>query len=986
MYSFRLINTLTGWVVFLVAAATYVCTVEPVGSFWDCGEFIAASHKLLIGHPPGAPVYMLLTHVFTDLLASSPATVAYWANVFSALCSAFTILFLFWTITRLCRKLMPVTGTTYTPTQTVGMMTAGIVGSLVYAFSDSFWFSAVEAEVYALSSFFTAFGVWAVLKWESLTNESEANRWLILIAYTMGLSIGTHLLNLVTLPALALVVYFRYFKPTFWGGVVAFVVGGIVVLLLMQGMRITLPGLAGKMDVLFVNSLGLPFGSGLMVFLVLFLGGLVYGIWYSVHRKKMVLNTVLLCVSFILIGYSSYTMLVIRANFNPPFNLNNPKDIPGFMYYMNMEQYGAGRPLVYGPVFTAEVVEVEKGDPIYVKGKDTYETYSQRYMPRYDPQRMTLFPRMYSDDAARRHPQQYREIAGLREGENPTLADEWSYFLKHQLGYFYGRYFCWNFIGRDSDEQGAGWLTTLQPKQTLPPVLSQNKGHNRFYGLPLLLGILGFWFLWQRHQQLGIFTITLFFMTGMALVLYLNVPPSEPRERDYIYVGSFYAFAIWIGLGVVALQYWLQKVVKNVTISTAVAALACAVVPVGMVSQTWDDHNRSGRYMALDSARNMLESCAPNAILFTTGDNDTYPLLYAQEVEGIRLDVRVVISQFMGIDWYIEHLKQSLGRTGALDVSLERKNYISSINNQILFYENQTVKDGMNVREYLNLIRQDNPALKITLDSGETINTLPSNRLYLPLDKQAILKSGMIPADLQELLTDRFELELPKKHLYKDDLIFLDILTQNNWKRPLYFSTTQLPQQYNLMEYTQLEGVVSRLLPVKVSGAKNAFMDTHLAYHNLVEVNQWRGLNNPEVYHDETCRGERLTANRLAFLTLAQQLLADHQPKKAREVLRRSLNFMPPELLHDDYLCSLYVAPLLQAGETQKAQQLAAYLTRRSDQNLNYYWEQHLTDRQTIGQNLAILNTVATAFRENSVAQKTSYDAVFEKHMKLWQY
>ncbi|MCU0353057.1 MAG: DUF2723 domain-containing protein [Cytophagales bacterium] len=994
MLSFRKTNNLTGWAVFAIAAATYVRTVEPTVSFWDCGEFVAAAHKLLIGHPPGAPFFMILAHVFTDTLAADASQVAYWMNVLSALCSAFTILFLFWTITLLGLKVVAANdnGQTLSPAQTLALMTASVVGSLAYTFSDSFWFSAVESEVYALSSLFTAFGVWAMLRWERIRDESAANRWLILIAYTIGLSIGTHLLNLVTLPALALVFYFRKFKPTFRGAAVTLAVSGVLLLLIMNGMRTELPAWAGKADIFFVNTLGLPFGSGAVVLAAILVGALGYGLWHSAKKQKVVLNTALLGFTFILIGYSSYALLVIRANFNPPFNLSNPKDIPGFMYYMNMEQYGAGRPLVYGPNFTADVVAVDKGAPIYVKGERKYESYSHQYEPKYDPRRMTLFPRLYSKDAARRHPETYRQLLDLRNDETPTLADQFSYFFSHQAGYFYTRYLLWNFAGRDSDEQGAGWQKTFEAKSDLPPAVAQNRGHNRFYGLPLLLGVIGLVFLFRRNRQAFFVTGLLFFMTGLALVLYLNPPPVEPRERDYIYVGSFYAFAIWIGLGVLGIGQYLQKIARivnpaiggNAWLPTVATALSLGV-PLLMAAENWDDHDRTGRYMALDSARNMLESCAPNAILFTTGDNDTYPLLYAQEVENIRPDVRVVISQFMGTDWYIDYLKQSLGRTPALPISLEKKNYVSYVNNQILFLENESVKNGINLKEYLRLLREDNPALKVTLDSGETMNTLPTSKLYLPVDKQAVEKSGMLSASLLPLLTEEVLIELPKRDLIKDELVFLDVLAQNDWKRPVYFTTTQLPRQYNLMEHTQLEGVVCRLLPARVPKAEDGFVNSEVAYNNLMRKCQWRGQSNPAVYHDETCRGERLFASRMAFLDLAQQLLAEGKSEKSREVLRRSLEVMPNEIFHDDQLCSLYVAPLLRVNETQKARQLAARLAQNADQNLAYYWQESQPDRQAAGQNLFVLNQLATAFREAKLPDAPRYAALLEKHARHWQ-
>ncbi len=975
---FRKLNNLTGWAVFGVAAFTYVRTVEPTASWWDCGEFIAAAYKLLIGHPPGAPFFLLVGRLFSLLAGGDVTQVAYWINISSALFSAFAILFLFWTITLLARKLAPAAETENAPAPTFAVLAAGVVGSLSYAFSDSFWFSAVEGEVYALSSLFTAFVVWAALRWERLTDPAAANRWLVLIAYVIGLSLGAHLLNLVTLPALALVYYFKQFKPTFRGGVGAVAAGGAVTLGLMTGLRLTLPSLAGKLDVFFVNSLGLPFGTGVGVVVLLLAAGLAYALYATAGRQKVVLNTALLGLTFVLVGFASYFTIVIRANQSPTFNLNDPKNVVGFQYYMNMEQYGSGRPLVYGPYFNTEVIDSEEGAPQYVQGKDKYEVYSHYFSYKYDPRGMTLLPRIYSQD--RNHPQAYRDLLGLQEGQKPNMADNLGFLFSRQLGFWYGRYLLWNFAGRDSDKQDAGFAATLTPVKNLPPDLAGNRGHNRLYFLPLLLGLAGAVYQYRRGRSSFWFTALLFFMTGVALILYLNPPPTEPRERDYIYVGSFYAFSIWIGLGVMAVADALRVVLKREVLRPVLAGAACLGVPLLMVSQNWDDHDRSGRYIAVDSAKSILNACAPNAILLTSGDNDTYPLIYAQEVEGVRRDVRICISQFMGTDWYISQLKKPNYDGKALPITMNYENYVSAVNNQILFHENeQYAAAGISLPNYLKLIRENNPALKVPLQNGEMINILPSNKLVLPVDKEAVLKKGFVDPRLQPLLADRMTIELPKKSLLKDDLIFLDLLTHNNWERPIYFTSLFTAAQYNLAEYTQVEGMVYRLMPVRVPGARQGYVNAARSYENMMRHTTLRGVNDPDVYHDETSRNW-LQNSRVAFLQTAEQLIAENQREKARQVLLKSLATIPDAAIPYDRICSLFVAPLLQVGEREKALQLARTMAGRADRNLAYYLGDGPQDPGAVQENLVILNQLATSLKEEAHPDAPQYQALFEKH------
>jgi hypothetical protein len=978
MSTFRKINNLTGWAVGAIAFTVYASTVEPTASFWDCGEFIASSYKLMIQHPPGAPFFLLIGRLFSFLALGDTTLIAFWINILSALCSAFTIVFLFWTITLLGRKLLNLTHDEPSRPQILGLLAAGAIGALAYTFSDSFWFSAVEAEVYAMSSLFTAVVVWAMLRWERLENESVANRWLILIAYIIGLSIGTHLLNLVTIPALAFIYYFKKYTPNFRGGLLTLAIGMVLIFALMIGLRTGLPAIASKFDIFFVNQLGLPFGSGVAIFSLLSIGGLVYGIYYSIQKNKATLNTALLGLAFILVGYCSYSIILIRAQYNPPINLNNPDDAASFTSYLNMEQYGSGRPLLYGPHFTAEIIDQQNGAPRYVKGKYKYEVHDYQLKNTYDPRHMTLLPRLYSKD--RTHVELYKQMLELREGKKPTMADNLKFLFSYQLGHMYGRYFMWNFAGKTSDKEGSGWMASLTPDKSLPSEISRNKGHNTFFMLPLLLGVLGLIYQFGKHRQGFLIVSLLFFLTGIALVLYLNSPPTEPRERDYIYVGSFYAFAIWIGIGVLALCEYINKLVKQQMLGPVLAGALCASVPILLATQNWDDHDRSGRYFAVDSAKNLLNSCAPNAILFTNGDNDTYPLWYAQEVEGVRRDVRVCVMQFMGTDWYIDQLKRKTYQSEALPVSLEQKNYISAENNQILYLENANVQQGINLKEYIKLIKEDHPALKVDLQNGESMNVLPSNKLVLPVNKQDVLQKNFVPTEFEDLLTDSMVIELNKEYLLKDDLIFLDILATNNWERPIYFSSLFSASKYNLQSYTQIEGMVCRLLPVKVPGASQGFINTNIMYENMMKKNDWRGLNDPKVYHDEVHRKYISNWGRLSFLQLGTQFINEGNTQKAKEVLLHSLRIIPDESIPYDRLCSLYVAPLLAVGEEKRALDIAQTMAKRADENLSYYIRNKRDNEADIQDNLIILNQLALAMKEENHAQAPKYQALFDKY------
>jgi hypothetical protein len=975
MLSFKRTNNIFGWVVFLIAAIVYTLTVEPTASFWDPGEFIACAYKLQVPHPPGAPFFLLIGRMFS-LLAGDVTRVAFWVNMMSVLCSAFTILFMFWTISLLARRALAIRTDDITTPQAYVTMGAAAVGSLAYTFSDSFWFSAVEAEVYAMSSFFTAFVVWAILKWELIEDEAAANRWLIFTAYMIGLSIGVHLLNLVALPALAVIYYYRRYKPSTFGLLVAMAIGGAIIILIMSGVITGLPSVAGSMEIFFVNTLGLPFGSGMFFFIILFVGALVYGIIYSIRTQKVTLNTALLSLMFILIGYASYGIVVVRANFNPPINENDPSNLLSFISYLKREQYG-DRPLLYGPTFTAQLVDQQRGEPLYIRGEDRYEVYNYRLVNEYDDRNQLLLPRIYSRQPG--HPELYRQMLGLREGQRPTMAHNIQFLFSHQFGHMYFRYFMWNFAGRQSDIEGAGWLSPAEWGRQVPSQLAENKARNNFFMLPFILGLIGLFYQYGKDKRGFLMVLLLFFLTGLALVLYLNSPPVEPRERDYIYVGSFYAFAIWIGLGVMAVAELLGRFIKKPTTAALAATGVCLIVPGIMAAEGWDDHDRSNRYHAVDSARNLLNSCAPNAILFTGGDNDTFPLWYVQEVEGFRTDVRVCNLSLLGTDWYIQQMKRPVYQSAALPISLEFRNFISGTNDQVPVVENPNVRGGIPLPQYMQLVKEENPVIKMTFrDDQYTI--LPSRTLIQPVNRQQVLDMGIIMPSLRDSLTDQMTWNINRGDLLKPDLIILDMITTNNWERPIYFSSTLAPSSYlNLKEFLQVEGLAYRLLPVRVTGASQGYINTDVMYENMMKNMFWREMDNPNVYFDENYRRFPINA-RLHFWRLADQLLEEGKKERAREVALHSLNVLPDAGVPFDEMTSNMVSVLLQVGETEKATEVADLMSGRADETLDYYIRHSPGSQQEIRTNLYILNQIVAAFKAEGLEQGNRYEEIFMRH------
>ncbi|MFD1871631.1 DUF2723 domain-containing protein [Hymenobacter bucti] len=947
MRSFQKLNNLVGWLVFAIAAVTYLLTLEPTASFWDCGEFIACSYKLLVPHPPGAPTFLILGRLMSLLSFGDVTKVAVLVNALSGLSSAFTVLFLFWIITRLGRKLLLASKEldveTPEPTsgQTILILGAGVVGALSFAFSDSFWFNAVEGEVYAMSALCTAAVVWIMLKWEEYADEADSDKWLILIAYVIGLSIGVHLLNLLALPALAFMYYYRRTaNPTTLGGIITLVVSLVIVGSVLVGIIPGLPTLAGGFEVFFINGFGLPFNSGLIIFLVLFVGLIYGGFKLSYSRRSQLLNTAMLCFVFILIGYSSYLIVPIRSSFHPTINENNPEDVLSFVSYLKREQYGS-RPLLYGPQFNAQPDHYEEGAPRYARKGSKYEEVLPRAQePGYADADKMLLPRIYSYEPA--HIQEYKKwIPDLVEGQKPTMGQNLGFLFKYQMGHMFWRYFGWNYIGRDSDIQQAGVVTPFSAgANSLPPRIGQSFAHNNFFAIPLILGLIGLFFQVYRRGHDALIVGLLFLFTGLAIIIYLNQPPLEPRERDYTFTGATFAFAIWIGLGVLGIAEMLRAVVKADGVRATVAVLLGVIAPGILAAQGWDDHDRSGRYNSVDSAKNLLNSCAPNAILFTNGDNDTFPLWYAQEVEGVRTDVRVAVLSYLNTDWYIQQMKRPAYKSMPLPITMGDASYAQG-NNDILYYNpNEAVKE-LNLKEFIGLVSQNSPLLRQSYGEGQQVTTFPTSQFYMPVDTMAVKALGIIPKDRQHQLVDRLDWSMGKRAIEKKNLVILDMIATNNWKRPIYFSSTVAPSDYmNLQPYFQLEGMAYRLLPLKDPNynprGDEGYVEKPICYEELMKTFSYRGLNDANIFYDEN--NLRFPANyRDKFARLAAAYLAAGDKAKAKEVAEKCLAVMPDAAIPFDYYTPQLVPVLYAVGEKDQANAILDKLTTRSIQILSYY-------------------------------------------------
>ena len=1002
MKQYKLVNNVLGWLTFLVAAFVYCSTIEPTASFWDCPEFITTGYKLEVGHPPGAPFFMLTANLFSQF-ASDPTQVAKMVNTMSALLSATTILFLFWSITHLARKLILKDWSEMTMGKLIAIEASGLVGALIYTFSDTFWFSAVEGEVYAYSSAFTAIVFWLILKWEDHADEPHSDRWLVLIAYMTGLSIGVHLLNLLCIPAIVLVYcYRRYPHIELKGSLLALLASFVIVAGVLYGVVPGIITVAGWFELLFVNQLGCPFNTGEIVYIILLVAIVIWAIYESYtdrnfkrqnlsftlavgmlgipfrgmgwgaaivgiiilaaiyfglnYRKKTdkqlvpvvsarFKNTALLCMLMLMIGYSSYAVIVIRSSANPPMDQNSPEDVFTLGSYLSRDQYGDS-PLLYGQAYTSQVAfdvdgnmcipKRKEGAAIWQRKEKASDTEKDSYFVVSHKDKLVyaqnmLFPRMHSSA----HAQAYESWLGGVTGTNvpydrcgeqvtvkmPTQWDNIRFFLSYQCNFMYWRYFMWNFAGRQNDLQGSGepehgnWITgisfidnwMLGDQSKLPQELKDNKGHNVFYCLPLLLGLIGlFWQAWRGQRGIRQFWVVffLFFMTGLAIVLYLNQTPQQPRERDYAYVGSFYAYAIWCGLGVLALYDMLKKKLKTNDVALAsVLGVACLLVPIQMASQTWDDHDRSGRYTCRDFGQNYLMTLQDkgNPIIFTNGDNDTFPLWYNQETEGFRTDARVCNLSYLQTDWYIDQMKRPAYDSPSVPITWPRLDFCSGTNDYIQvdpslkqqvqnFYKEHPAEAraqfGDQPFEVKNIMKY------WVRTKNSDMHVIPTDTLYLTIDKEAVKKSGMMMAC--DTIPDRMVISLAgKRALYKNDLMMLEMLAQCNWTRPLYVATTVGGDNYmNLGDNFVQEGLAYRITPFTTNkpGAKN--FDTEKTYNNVMNRFKFGGLDKKGLYIDETIMRMCYTHRNL-FAQLALALIREGKNDKALKVLRKAEKSIP---------------------------------------------------------------------------------------------
>ena len=1049
MKQFRLVDNILGWVAFLIAAFVYCSTIEPTASFWDCPEFIVTGYKLEIGHPPGAPFFMLTANLFSQFV-SDPSQVARMVNTMSALLSASCILFLFWSITHLVRKLILKDWSELSLQKLIAIEASGMVGALIYTFSDTFWFSAVEGEVYAYSSALTALVFWLILKWEDHADEPHADRWLILITYITGLSIGVHLLNLLCVPAIVLVYYYKRFpNADLKGSLIALVISGVVVAAILYGVVPGIITVGGWFELFFVNTLGMPFNTGEIIYIILLVAVVIWAIYetyknrltrqniaflaavamlgipfYSYGIKAFIIgvvvlavlwfvlkirkgkellitarakNTMLLCMLMLMIGYSSYALIVIRSSANTPMDQNSPEDIFTLGSYLSREQYGE-RPLLYGQAYTSQVLfdrdgefckpRVNDGAPIYQRKekatedeKDSY--FIVRHKTNYVYAQNMFFPRMYDSGHAaaynnwmegapswlpKGHDEPYDRCGEQVLVHMPSQLQNIFFFLSYQCNFMYWRYFMWNFAGRQNDIQGHGelehgnWITgipffdnaRLGNQDKLPDELKYNKGHNVFYCLPLLLGLIGlFWQAYRGKRGIQQFWVVffLFFMTGLAIVVYLNQTPMQPRERDYAYAGSFYAFAIWCGMGVAAIYDLLKKRLKKVN-GTAIAAavgVACMIVPIQMASQTWDDHDRSGRYTCRDFGQNYLMSMQDegNPIIFTNGDNDTFPLWYNQEVEGVRTDSRVCNLSYLQTDWYIDQMRRPAYDSPSVPITWPRLDYCSGTNEYVEIEAN--AKQGLldyykeNPEEAKKQFGEDPFELKNILQywvrsKNTDLHFIPTDTVYVTIDKEAVKKSGMMMA--KDSIPDKMVISLKGKNaLYKGDLMMLEMIAQCNWTRPIYVAITVGEENYmNLGDNFVQEGLASRITPFTTisNGAKN--FDTEKVYNNMMNRFKYGGLDKQGIYLDETVMRMCYTHRRL-FGQLAMHLIAENENDKALKALAYAEKVIPSYNVPYNYLSGGldFAKAYATIGKKAEARKILDDVFNNALQYMNYY-------------------------------------------------
>ena len=1024
--TFKRLNNLIGWLAGIIATIVYFMTMEPTVSWWDCGEYISTSFKLQVGHPPGAPLFQMIGRFFTLFAGGDVTKAAMMVNAMSAICSGLTIVFLFWSITMIARKIWMKEGEGASWKNKIGVLLAGFVGAMAYTFTESFWFNAVEGEVYAMSSFFTAVTFWAILKWEQVADDPQSSRWIIFIAFLIGLSIGVHLLNLLCIPAFVYVVYFKKWKKTsFWGFVLTGLVSVVLLWLINSFLIPQVVNMAGKMELFFVNSLHAPFNVGTIVYFALIVGLIVWGLIFTSKRKKVIGNIAILSLMFILIGYSSFFMLAIRANTNTPINENEPKDALSMLSYLNREQYGSW-PLLYGQYYNAPISDASNGKPIYVKDKEKgrYVITDERrsIIPEYDSQTKTLFPRMWS--AQPKHASMYetyrKNSRGVVEGEKvtvrkwdgsaqvvnrPTFGQNLRFFISYQCNWMYWRYFMWNFVGRQNDIESQGeldhgnWISginfideaRLGDQRNIPDCL-QNPGRTKYYFLPLILGLCGLFWLLRKDMKQSWIIFLLFFMTGLAIVIYLNQTPYQPRERDYSYAGSFYAFAIWIGLGVLALIDWVERLTKSKNlVSTVLVGLVCFLaVPCLMASEGWEEHNRGGKTSAHDWARNYLAQLPPNAVIFTRGDNDTFPLWYIQEVEGFRTDVRVVNYMLSSGYWYAHQMGRKVYDSEKLPLTLSAKEYDNGVNESVRVYEEENLKGKyVELKDVINFIH--NPKAVKHYVSGGSTHYLPVKTLKLTVDKEACLRNNIVPESMKDDIVDEIRWTINDETIYKNALLLLDFMASNNWERPVYFTSfSDMASVLGIQEYLHMEGLSYRFIPVKAddyySNVGGVYRDG--SYDLLVNKAKWGSMNEEGVVPDrESVRNAEFA--RQSYVRLAQSLVLHQEYDSAVIVMDKYQEFFPNEKF--PYELRLYQMPELyyQCQAFEKGDAVLQKLVKNASDKINYYGNMkprfyHYYE-ETIAEQMSILRQMQlTARKYERTELKDELDNMLNEYLQRY--
>ncbi|NNK81742.1 MAG: DUF2723 domain-containing protein, partial [Flavobacteriaceae bacterium] len=1033
-FNFKKWNAILGWLAFLIALVTYWLTVEPTVSFWDAGEYILTSSRLQVGHPPGAPFFQMMG-AFFSLFASDPSQIGFMTNMMSAASSALTILFMFWSISMLLQKLSGGLNN-INKNQAIAVLGGAFVGSLAFTFTDSFWFNAVETEVYAMATLILSIMFYLALHWEQDMDKPRGNKWLLLISFIVGISFGVHFMGLLTIPAIGLIYYFKHYKTiTVKNFIVANVIVVAVLLFIFKLLAPNILRFFSALEIFFVNTLGLPFNSGSIIAGIILVALIYFGLKYTRDKKYVHLNTTILCVTFLMLGFSSWLMLPIRANADVVINENNPSSARELLAYYNLEQYPKTH-LFYGPLFTDQYSGLDENNP-YVDDKPKYEKDEKlgRYVvvndyknatQNYNSNHAAIFPRMWSAEHAENYMRytgylnfnikpEYRMQNDLRsivsdfrdrvnkgyvdtedynkflrtyasyiDVEKPTFPQNIAYMLEYQFGYMYWRYFMWNFTGRQDDIQGkydmhGNWLSGIKfidefflgyPQENLPTDVLNNKARNNYYFLPLILGLIGLFFLFNKDKKLFWVMLVFFLFTGLAIQFYTNVRPFEPRERDYSVVGSFYVFALWIGFGVYAIADRILKHSKSVLVAPIVSLICLILVPGILVANNWDDHDRSGRETAHAMAIKYLESCEPNAILFTIGDNDTFPLWYAQEIEGIRRDVRVVNTSLFQTDWYIDQMKRKAYDSDPIPSQLLHDKYKYGTRDYIL--KEVITKDTLYIKDFLGFITSDNPKTKykyfLQQEGYDTsrarnqelnANYMPTEHVRIPVDKAAVLRHGIVKRKDADLIVPHIDIKITGNALYKNRLLMLDIIANNNWKRPIYFTGGAFgDDDYIWMkDYLQLDGLCYKLVPIETAVDKaNPFdmgrVNSELMY-NMVKSWDWGNSGNPDVYHDVETRKNGITY-RGNLARLIEALINEDEHEKAEEIADLAMNKMPVDIFGYYTLLEPYIGAYYEVDAKEKARKLYLDVSKKYQENLIYLSSLEISQQEQLAEDIYV--------------------------------